>query len=917
MTRTSKSNSSFQIVRQGYFSPRLLIFSAMLSMAFTFSSLAAHATTVSVHSGDNLQTAINNAQPGDTLILDAGASFAGPITLPAKSGTSYITIQSSALASLPGLGFRVSPSDAANMPKITAPNSDNALINAASASYYQIIGVEFLPVNSSADIVNLIILGSDSQTSTQVPSHITIDRCYIHGYSTGNVRRGIELNSSETSILNSYFSEIHANGNEAQAIAGWNGPGPYHIINNFVSAAGQCIIFGGSIPSISGMIPSDIEIRRNYLYKPDSWRSANWTMKNLFELKSAKRVIVDGNLMENGWDTSGNYGAIVMTVSSDSGTWATIQDVTFSNNLVRHAGRGMNILGLDYAGTSVQGHDLHVINNLFDDIHVYNSSYDDGSWIQVNHFNNLTLDHNTAFQTWDIISAYFSDPGQPGAGQPSTGFAMTNNISNYNTYGIIGAGEANGNGTMSTYFPSGTLSGNIMIGGNSSSLSNFSNNYYPSLSGVGFVDYTNGNYRLSSTSAYKNLATDGRAIGCDLDTLAAAIGGGFGDNFNDNAMDTFKWYKGVLNVPTSAYNQNVTVLEQNQRLEITPVANTSVWSHNGYVSNATYDFTGAGASVQVPQVPTGGTAYAVFAVGIDSDNWYRITTSGGVLRFQDTVAGVKNTGSLTYNSTQHRYWRIQHNVATDTVDFLTSSDGKTWTVQRTVTRQIPITALHIELDAGTFESVSAPGTAIFDDLRFERNSWGDDFNDNVQDTLKWDQGVLNVPQSAYNTGVTVFERNNRLEITPIANTSVWSHNGYVSAATYDFTGARASVQVPQVPTGGTAYAVFTVGIDSDNWYRITTSGGILRFQDTVAGVKNTGSLTYNATQHQYWRIRHDTTSNTINFETSADGISWTTQRTITTNLSLTAMQFELDAGTFESVSAPGTAIFDNFHFERP
>src|SRR6187455_1046082 len=65
------------------------------------------AATITVPVGGNLQSAINAAQPGDTIILEAGAVYMGPITLPVKSGTDYITIQSSRVGELPD-GVRVS-----------------------------------------------------------------------------------------------------------------------------------------------------------------------------------------------------------------------------------------------------------------------------------------------------------------------------------------------------------------------------------------------------------------------------------------------------------------------------------------------------------------------------------------------------------------------------------------------------------------------------------------------------------------------------------------------------------------------------------------------------------------------------------------------------------------------------------------
>src|SRR5437016_8643075 len=74
--------------------------------------------TVVVNAGGNLQTAINNAAPGDTIVLQAGATFTGPFTLPNKVGSSWIYIVSSALSSLPAAETRVSIADAVNMPKL-------------------------------------------------------------------------------------------------------------------------------------------------------------------------------------------------------------------------------------------------------------------------------------------------------------------------------------------------------------------------------------------------------------------------------------------------------------------------------------------------------------------------------------------------------------------------------------------------------------------------------------------------------------------------------------------------------------------------------------------------------------------------------------------------------------------------------
>src|SRR2546430_9009628 len=66
--------------------------------------------TTFVAAGGNLQSALNNAQPGDTILLEAGATFSGSFTLPLKSGNGWIVIPTSAPhSSPPPQGTRIAP----------------------------------------------------------------------------------------------------------------------------------------------------------------------------------------------------------------------------------------------------------------------------------------------------------------------------------------------------------------------------------------------------------------------------------------------------------------------------------------------------------------------------------------------------------------------------------------------------------------------------------------------------------------------------------------------------------------------------------------------------------------------------------------------------------------------------------------
>src|SRR6058998_3955659 len=265
---------------------------------------------ISVPAGGDLQAALNSAQLGDTLVLQAGATYTGNFTLPVKSGSGWIYVQSSALSSLPAAGTRVGPGQASLMPKIVSPNTAPAISTAAGAHHFRFVGVEISTTWASTSATNYGLVSLEAPNGntalTQVPTDIVFDRCYIHGTPTGNVRRAILMNSARTAVVDSYLSDLHEIGADSQAIAAFNGPGPFKIVNNYLEGAGENVMFGGADPRIPDLVPSDIEVRQNYFVKPLAWRQGDpayagvaWTVKNLFELKNARRVLVEGNLFEH------------------------------------------------------------------------------------------------------------------------------------------------------------------------------------------------------------------------------------------------------------------------------------------------------------------------------------------------------------------------------------------------------------------------------------------------------------------------------------------------------------------------------------------------------------------------------------------------------------------------------------------
>src|SRR5262247_3626064 len=264
--------------------------------------------TINVAAGGDVQAAIDRAQPGDVIMLQAGATFTGNFRLPYKSGSDWIVIRSSAAdADLPPPGTRVTPARSAIMPRLISPDSGPVVYTDKGAHHFRFIGVEF-GVAEGKDIYNMIAFDAGQTSPDQAPHDLIIDRCYIHGNDAGGVQRGVMLNCARAAVIDSYISNCHGEGFDTQAICGWNGPGPFKIVNNYLEGAGENVMFGGAKPSIQNMIASDIEFRLNHVYKPVSWKKGHptyagrpWTIKNLFELKNAQRLLIDQNVFENNW----------------------------------------------------------------------------------------------------------------------------------------------------------------------------------------------------------------------------------------------------------------------------------------------------------------------------------------------------------------------------------------------------------------------------------------------------------------------------------------------------------------------------------------------------------------------------------------------------------------------------------------
>ena len=362
---------------------------------------------------DNLQAFVGAVTAGDTLVLPDGYSFTGHIVLPARLDTGWVDIRSN-LTLLPGQRVRPGEPKAVLISPDELPVLQNDASNADHASRpahgWRFTGLEMTVNNTKAHLNYGLIsftLANDA-TVKDISRDIIFEQCYIHGDSTSDYVKGIVGNANNISVVDSYVGGFVSHFMEANSINIYSSAGPIRLINNYLEASAENVMIGGSGPDLGpSLVPTNGLIQHNYFFKPLAWRGSPFIIKNLLEFKDGYNFIVDSNVFENNWEANQNGFALLLTPRTGQGGTPLnhVDTITFSNNILRHSGSGLN-LGLyddqakDSNGNTIPPsqlqlvHDVTIRNNLFDDLSLNYAEFSHG--IQIfGPPNKLIVDHNT------------------------------------------------------------------------------------------------------------------------------------------------------------------------------------------------------------------------------------------------------------------------------------------------------------------------------------------------------------------------------------------------------------------------------------------------------------------------------------------------------------------------------------------
>ena len=160
--------------------------------------------------------------------------------------------------------------------------------------------------------------------------------------------------SNDVAVIDSYIDDIHIQGFDSVRTGVTGCPGPIKISNNFVSGVDRKHhVWRRGRANYNPWVPSDIEIRGNYIFKPLSWVVASVTnrkmsVKNALEMKSAQRVLFDGNTIENVWAKLRQAPpSCSLRARRGVGDIAVVNDITITNNVLKNVVSGFNTGGAD------------------------------------------------------------------------------------------------------------------------------------------------------------------------------------------------------------------------------------------------------------------------------------------------------------------------------------------------------------------------------------------------------------------------------------------------------------------------------------------------------------------------------------------------------------------------------------------
>jgi PKD repeat protein len=494
-----------------------------------------------------MQAAANAAVDGDTIVLkDSVTDLAEEVVWPARAGTGWVLVRSETMPC--AVDVRCKPSDFTTQRLWrNVNNNGSALVFANGAARVRFEGIRF-GASAADNAGTLVFLGNTNRSSSS--HHLILDRCFIRGSDANQIRRGVRMDSGNCAVINSHIDKFWDASTDAQAILVLDSTGVLYVNNCYLEAVAECFMSGGASTGAT-TIPCDLTFTRNVLSKPLAWKGLRTNVKNLFELKTMHRALVEGNIFDGTWSAAQYFAFTVKTTDQDgANNNGGTSDAIFRNNFIRNVGAVWSLSGNPTAYDTERMSRVCIRNNLGVNINStdWSGPGNVGKHAEAAAAWDVEIDHNTFVTATGRTGMFIS---MSSVGVTMGRFLVTNNLSMgvdnltrgdaiYSTMNAISASDQ-GFGA--------TFEGNALIGINPNHGNAFTNQALNAPASNRFTDTVGGvavdpgfaNYGLQSTAdtaspatvlaaytlasgALKNGAVDGQDVGvADWATLSAAI----------------------------------------------------------------------------------------------------------------------------------------------------------------------------------------------------------------------------------------------------------------------------------------------------------------------------------------------------------------------------------------------------------
>jgi hypothetical protein len=269
----------------------------------------------------------------------------------ANSGTATVCPEKKRVTSadLPNLVyFKATQATTGGLGQFAVYSKVNGVVTATAG--FRFVGFRFGVETAMGQLSHVVQFGEGDSAlqnrASQCPSNLGLDRCWADGHAGCDIRHCFELHCKYGYVVDCATGpDVHVQYNsESHVICGYNGPGPFRLINNGINGGSQYVFFGGEA-SLCGT-PSDIETRYNYCTAPASWQGGPWHRKCGIEAKKAQFWLIEGNIIENVWAESQTGAGLLLKAEGYGDGMPTTADILVRHNVVRNVALGISIAGV-------------------------------------------------------------------------------------------------------------------------------------------------------------------------------------------------------------------------------------------------------------------------------------------------------------------------------------------------------------------------------------------------------------------------------------------------------------------------------------------------------------------------------------------------------------------------------------------